>query len=125
MMMPDVNVLVAASDPSHISYHKAKGWLQANAPVATCAITELGMVRILIQLGASVADAEAHLSVIAARYRGAFIPCDISVESLKGKISGHRQITDKCLIELCANIHCTSLRLTNRLPARTLSNKLR
>jgi predicted nucleic acid-binding protein len=62
MMMPDVNVLVAVSDPSHPFYHKAKAWLDANSPVATCAITELGMVRVLIQLGAPIQQAENHLT---------------------------------------------------------------
>jgi predicted nucleic acid-binding protein len=102
MMMPDVNVLVAASDRAHVFHTRARAWLQQNSPVATCALTELGMVRILIRLGTSIKDAEEQLAFLAANFRGAFIHCDFSVEALKGKISGHRQITDKYLVELCA-----------------------
>ena len=102
MMMPDVNVMVAVSDTSHPFYGKAKAWLQANSPVATCALTELGMVRVLIQLGTPISQAENHLASLISKYRGAFINCDLSVEGLRGKISGHRQITDKYLVELCS-----------------------
>jgi predicted nucleic acid-binding protein len=102
MMMPDVNVLVAVSDPSHRFYHRAKAWLDANSPVATCAITELGMVRVLIQLGAPVQQAENHLTSLISKYRGLFVNCDVSVDALKGKITGHGQLTDKYLVQLCA-----------------------
>src|SRR5881392_469477 len=101
MMLPDVNVLVAASDRGHMFHSKARAWLEANSPVATCALTELGMVRILIQLGTSIKDAEAQLTFLASNFRGVFINCDLSVEALKGKITGHRQITDKYLTKLC------------------------
>jgi hypothetical protein len=102
MMMPDANVLVAVSDPSHPFYQKAKVWLDANSPIATCAITELGVMRVLIQLGAPIQQAENHLASLISKYRGAYINCDVSVEALKGKITGHRQLTDKYLVELCA-----------------------
>jgi predicted nucleic acid-binding protein len=101
-MMPDVNVLVAASDRDHVFHVKAKEWLMANAPIATCALTELGMVRILVQLGTSIKDAEDQLAFLASNFRGSFINCDISVDALIGKIKGHRQLTDKYLMELCA-----------------------
>jgi hypothetical protein len=102
MMMPDVNVLVAASDRDHLFHSRAKIWLKTNAPIATCALTELGMVRILIQLGSSIKDAEDQLAFLVANFRGAFIACDLSVENLIGTIKGHRQLTDRYLIELCA-----------------------
>ena len=119
MMMPDVNVLVAVSDPSHPFYEKAKVWLDANSPIATCALTELGMVRVLIQLGAPIQQAENHLASLISKYRGVFVNCDISVEVLKGKITGHRQLTDKYLtwLRFAPNTRSNWLPSTNPFPA--------
>ena len=86
MIMPDVNLLVAISSPTHTAHVIATGWLAKNAPVATCAITELGMLRVLIQLGAPASVAEGYLARFVSLHRTPFVPCDISAEALKNKI---------------------------------------
>lgn len=101
MMMPDVNVLVALASASHASHTAARDWLRNNTPVATCTITELGMLRVLIQTGVPVAMAEAHLENFVLVHRGKLVACDLAVGDLKGKIRGHKQLTDLYLLELC------------------------
>jgi predicted nucleic acid-binding protein len=97
---PDVNVLVAMSDPQHGLYAVASQWRQQNPQFATCAITELGLVRILMALGADETTAQDQLSTIIKKHRALFIPCDESASVIVGKITGHKQVTDAYLLEL-------------------------
>jgi hypothetical protein len=63
----DVNALVALGVEEHLFHRRMAAWLKSeHAPVlATCAITELGFVRVVAQVpnyGASVAEARVLLS---------------------------------------------------------------
>lgn len=97
--LPDVNLLVAMSKPEHPHYDKATAWRTANE-FATCPITELGLVRVLMQLGAAPDEALAQLASL--KKRAAFIPADESAEVIAGKLKSHRQTTDAYLLALAA-----------------------
>ena len=51
----DVNVLIALSDEDHVFNERAHAWLEKNAPakIATCPLTENGLVRVLSNPGYS------------------------------------------------------------------------
>ena len=120
MMMPDVNLLVAYSSETHEAHQGAVDWFRQNSPIATCAITELGMLRVLIQLGTPIQTAEIQLARVIARHRKLFVQCDLSAEVLKGKLLGYRQITDLYLLALC-ELHSMKLATLDKgIPGATL-----
>lgn len=100
MKLPDVNLLVAAVWQPHEHHLAARTWLAANRRFATCPIAELGLVRVLLQLGARPADAFARLAEIARLHRARLLPDDLSAEVIAGCITGHRQTTDAYLTQL-------------------------
>jgi predicted nucleic acid-binding protein len=68
--------------------------------VATCPLTELALVRVWMQKGASGADADAALKDFIANYRSRLIPDDLSATVIGGLNQGHRQTTDSYLVML-------------------------
>lgn len=46
--MPDVNVLVAITNPSHQHHRRAHQWLTGVGRFATTPITEIGLLRLLL-----------------------------------------------------------------------------
>ena len=97
--MPDVNLLVAMSWPEHPHYQLATEWRKIHPPFCTCPITELGLLRVLISTGTTVALAEGQMATVI-KHRKALLPCDLSADVLRGKIHGHRQVTDSYLLEV-------------------------
>ena len=105
----DVSALVALGFNEHEFYERAAHWFQALSPgedeVATCAITELGFVRLLTQAplyGFSVA--EAKLALLRLKSSGeiafAFIADDHDVSRLPGWVKTPKQTTDGHLAQL-------------------------
>ncbi len=97
--MPDVNLLVAMSWPEHSHHQLATEWRERNPTFYTCALTELGVLRVLISIGAPVPMAEDQLATVI-KHRKALLPCDLSADVLRGKIRGHKQVTDSYLLEV-------------------------
>ena len=108
----DVNVLIALFDEHHIFHERAHLWLEANsaAGIATCPITENGVVRVISHPKYSRAFSLAPGDVIQ-RLDGfceaqdhAFWPDDVSLRDaglfLTKKILGTRQLTDVYLLGL-------------------------
>lgn len=102
MKFPDVNLPVAMSDTAHVHHAPADAWRKANPKFATCPITELGLVRILMQIGADDATAQTHLANLIKNNRAKLIPCDQSADVIAGKVKSHRQTTDAYLSHLAA-----------------------
>lgn len=108
--LPDVNVLVAASDGSHEHHRIAREWLKTTSSYATTPFTESGLVRCLMnpRVVASAASWEIATEVLArikANERAMFWPDDCSLaESQIAPIGivGYRQITDLHLVDLAA-----------------------
>ena len=97
----DANVLVALASPDHVHHRHAQAWFSASDRFATCPLTQVTLVRLLVRFGMPAAQAVAALDVIRVHARHAFWADDISVdaESMRAVI-GHRQVTDAHLVAL-------------------------
>jgi toxin-antitoxin system PIN domain toxin len=105
--LPDVNLLVAASYQDHEHHAAAAAWLKRNPGFATCPVTELGLVRVLMQLGASPEDAFNRLAEFIGDNRRQLVPADVSASAIAGRVTGHRQTTDEYLAALAAEHRLT------------------
>jgi toxin-antitoxin system PIN domain toxin len=107
--LPDVNVLVALSDPSHIHHLAADNWRQriGIARFLLCPITEAGLVRLVANPsvgGLSMSGANLLLQEIAALPNVAHLPVAPTwlelVQPLTPRLHGYRQVTDALLLGL-------------------------
>lgn len=104
--LPDVNVLLALALPDHVHHDRASAWWTETRGYATTPITEMGVVRLLMQpavVGAVVTYAAAvqALRSITADPRAEFIPDDQPILNTTGfAITGAKQLTDAHLTQL-------------------------
>ncbi len=106
----DINVLLALLDSDHVDHARAGAWLadEIAAGWASCAITEVGFVRIISQprYPSPISPAEAIEVLGQARDSGhhAFWPCEVSVLDSqivdRSRLHGPRQVTDAYLLAL-------------------------
>ena len=109
-LLPDVNVLVALTNPSHQHHTQARDWLAGVDRFATTPITENGLVRLLLNpavVGQSVTGEQATgvLAALRANSRATFVPdasslADTQIDLIG--LVGHKQATDFHLINLAA-----------------------
>lgn len=99
-MLADGNLLIAFSWENHSDHSQAVRFFQENPKVATCPITELNLIRFVMQKGASGKDAEKRLENFVARHRSRLVPCDLPAANVAGQCDGHRQTTDVYLAQL-------------------------
>ena len=110
-LLLDVNVLVALLDEAHIHHAVAQNLVaQPNLKIATCALTENGVLRVLNLPGYSVygpAGFEAvrkQLQQLCQNTNHEFWPCDVALRDDSkinwGRVMGHNQITDVYLLAL-------------------------
>lgn len=100
MILPDGNLLIARVVVSHVHHTQARRFFETNPQIATCAITELNLVRVLLQLGMSRQDAFRVLADTIRRHRIRLIPADLSAEAITQDVAGHRTTTDAYLARL-------------------------
>ncbi len=107
--LPDVNLLVALSDPSHVHHLAADNWRQriGIAGFLLCPITEAGFVRLManpIIGGLSMSDAILLSQEIAALPNCENLPIEHSwlelIQPLISRLHGYRQVTDALLLGL-------------------------
>jgi len=98
--LPDGNVLIARALTTHVNHKSALAFLEAEQGVATCAITELNLVRVLMQLNTTPKDAFSMLREILNRYAVRFIPSDLSASAIARDVAGHRSTIDAYLARL-------------------------
>lgn len=108
----DVNVLIALFDPDHVFHERAHAWLATHASmgIATCPLTENGLVRILTHPGYSKKkrfhpnDIITRLHGFVQRHNHEFWTDNLSLRDRKsfraGRILGSKQITDIYLLAL-------------------------
>ena len=96
-----MNLLVAAAWPAHVHHPAADAWITANPRFATCGLTELGLVRVLMVHGAEPSAAFRRLAAFVAENRARLIPADLGGVAAHG-VTGHRQTTDFYLARLAA-----------------------
>lgn len=107
----DLNILTALLWPAHEHHEAAHRWFGArrNRRWATCALTELGLVRLITNPSfsrdaLSPADALVLLSSNLAHENHVFWIEDLSVtealDAVPRKLQGHKQVTDAYLLAL-------------------------
>lgn len=99
----DVNALLALGLQQHVFHERVAQWVENaardGAEFGTCAITELGFLRILMQAPAYGFTVEQGRRLLAQlkkteRLNFAFVPDDQEVAALPGWVKSARQITD-------------------------------
>lgn len=109
--LPDVNVWVALLDEAHVFHAQALAFAKRKRlKIATCALVENGVVRVLNLPGYSrlgpvgFAPVAAKVAEICASLDHEFWPCDVSVRDAGRvnwpRVMGHNQITDVYLLAL-------------------------
>jgi uncharacterized protein len=118
----DVNALVALGFAPHQFHHRVASWLRAHeVSLATCAITELGFVRVLAQASAyslTVAEARGLLRSLkrTPNSQFTFIPDDHDVSRLPDWVKAARQLTDGHLSTLAKANGAVLATLDERIP---------
>lgn len=110
LAIPDVNVLVALTNPSHVFHTESHRWLTGVERYATTPVTESGLVRMLLNpavTGQRVTPAKALavLRGIRADSRAGFLVDDSSLADAAVDttgLAGHKQVTDWHLLNLAA-----------------------
>jgi toxin-antitoxin system PIN domain toxin len=125
LLLLDVNVLIALAWPNHQFHRAATERMGLTTRWATCALTELGFVRISSNPGAipgakTPAQAAALLSLMVKDSRHVFLqslPSPVAGHMAPGleKILGHQQITDAYLLALAGRHGATLLTFDARL----------
>ena len=107
----DINVLLALAWPQHIHHDRVKRWVlgqtkHGKLSIATCPITQLGFLRISMNIKGYAADFESARSLLSALvhhqdFAHSFWMDDFSILSgrLKGNL-GSNQLTDAYLAAL-------------------------
>jgi predicted nucleic acid-binding protein len=126
----DVNALLALGYSGHVHHLRVMCWLRhlhavASEPVwlATCAITELGFVRIASGAAALTGDvqtAQAELYQLKQTNRVVFLPDQVSADALPDWVRKSAQTTDGHLMQLAALHRLRFATLDERIPGAEL-----
>lgn len=117
MILPDGNLLIARVWSAHVEHPVAQRFFQTSGRIVTCPITELNLVRVMMQLGTSKADAFRLLEDTIHLYRERLISADLETTTIKGDVVGHRNTTDAYLAHL-AKKHGLTVATLDRAFAR-------
>ena len=107
--LPDVNVLIALTDPEHIGHPSAIAWHRQidAARLLLCPVTESGFVRLTTMPnvgGRQMSEALARLRMIAALPSCENLPIEHSwlelIQPFTPRLHGYRQVTDALLLGL-------------------------
>lgn len=124
----DVNLLVALGHTRHSHHSRAERWLAAMAPkaeaLATCAITELGFVRVSVQSGLQpdVRSAIVALTKLKASspVKFEFHSDDLGADRLPNFVKKPTEVTDGHLIELAKRWGAQLATLDTNIPGALL-----
>jgi uncharacterized protein len=126
----DVNALVALGFLQHEFHERTARWVRAivlekTAELATCAITELGFVRVLVQApqyGFNVLQARQLLMQVksAGVPKFVFVPDDHGISDLPRWVRTARQITDGHLAGLARSRGAILATLDRKIPGAFL-----
>lgn len=100
--LPDSNVLVAITVPTHVHHEPAKMWFAARAAgFATCPITQGALVRLLLHGGGRIHEVVAILQSITSDPRHTFWPDDLPYDgTMLRLVTGHAGVTDAYLVAI-------------------------
>ena len=121
----DVNALVALGFANHEFHRRVSSWVraQSDSTLATCAITELGFIRVLAQAPAyGLTVAQARTLLLGMKQAGdfTFLPDNHDVSRLPKWVKMPKQITDGHLTELAIANKATLATLDARIPGAHL-----
>lgn len=106
--LADVNVLVAIAYEGHDDHDRALNWLRHVQRFATTPVTEIALVRLLmnprvVEAPATVSEALAVLSSIRSLRNASFLADSTSLadaRAITGHVTGTKQVTDTHLLNL-------------------------
>jgi predicted nucleic acid-binding protein len=113
----DVNALLALGVSEHEFHQRTERWVEhagaKGASFATCAITELGFLRILLQTSHAaftVGQGQKHLQLLksSSQFRFEFLADDQDAQQLPAWVKWPKQLTDGHLVAL-ARAHGAAL----------------
>lgn len=124
----DVNTLVALAHQGHADHLRVIRWfaslMDSGARMATCAITEVGFVRVSIQAGFenNAPDASETLRGLKDSSRIPFdlIPDSLGADRLPSYVLGARQVTNGHLLELAKEFSMKLATLDKGVPGAYL-----
>lgn len=124
----DVNALIALAHRSHVHHARVLAWFQATqnrgGSLGTCAITELGFVRVAVQTGlqADVASARKALQQLKKSSRVPFelLADELGVDRLPGFAKSPAKLTDGHLLELASEHQAQLVTLDTAIPGAVL-----
>jgi toxin-antitoxin system PIN domain toxin len=122
----DVNVLIALMDEQHIHHSRVMQWVSRSKDLrfATCAITQMGFVRVISQPTyvnpISLSQAFESISRLARSTRHVWWSLDQQLQDKTvfdhSRIHGHRQLTDLMLLALAVQNEGRLVTLDAKLP---------
>lgn len=124
----DVNTLVALAHQGHADHSRVILWfasmIESEAKLATCAITELGFVRVSIQAGFE-RDAPSAVETLCGLKESSRIPIELlpdslGVDRLPSYVRGPKQITDGHLLGLSGQFSMRLATLDKGIPGAFL-----
>lgn len=100
-VLPDVNLLLGYGWRSHPNHQQCRLWFDELSAFSTCAITELGFLRVSMSPAyrASYEDASRVLQSLTALQTAWFLHCDLPVSRV-ASVSSYKDTTDSYLVEL-------------------------
>ncbi|MCO7219134.1 TA system VapC family ribonuclease toxin [Klenkia sp. PcliD-1-E] len=122
--LPDVDVLLALTNPAHQHHDRAHSWFAGTRWFATTPLAETALVRLLMNRTVTGQDVSAGQALdilrgVRADDRATFLPDDTSLSTtgvdLIG-LAGHRQVIDLHLVGLAARHDCVLVTLDRRIP---------
>ena len=124
----DINVLLALAHQNHADHQKAGVWFQAVASSATqfctCAISELGFVRVSVQTGLEpdIFSAQRTLSIFKQSNRIPFeiLSDAVGVSVMPKYVKAPAQLTDGHLLALASSVGAKLVTLDRSIPGAVL-----
>ncbi|HEV2195353.1 MAG TPA: TA system VapC family ribonuclease toxin [Candidatus Acidoferrum sp.] len=123
----DVNVLVAICVVQHEFHERVATWMNQSArsgkaELITCAVTELGFLRVLAQAPSYSFTVEHGIELLSRlksskEYRFGFLPDELGIDQLPRWVKGPKQITDGHLAELAKTHGATLATLDEGIPS--------
>lgn len=123
----DVNVLVAICVDQHEFHERVSSWMKQSArpdraELLTCAVAELGFLRVLAQAPSYSFTVEHGIELLSRlkssnEYRFGFLPDELGIDQLPRWVKGPKQITDGHLVELAKAHGATLATLDEGIPS--------
>ena len=107
VILPDVNLLLAYGWRSHQQHEDCRKWFFRLPRFATCAITELGFLRVSMSPAyrASHEDALMVLDSLKQRSACSFLDCNLPADQMS-PVASYKDITDSYLVALARHNAC-------------------